>query len=295
MPGLSIETRSGVKFNKLGFLMSTNKSPSSTAQDTSSDQYFSFVGDLIGQIKENLPKLEALGVIKKNNPELASVLEKIISMKANGNFNGINGINDIKDLSKKDVQLLIDNLPLLHSSGMLEIAKSEINDPAYDAFVRLMNKNPQLARSLASLGLRALTTENFGINNITNDEILLIMNDLDLLNEKDGILNALGDRLPKEVREMVDLCEKYPRTYNSTRRILNTFPSFIDHGRAVYTIKTMPAPVKATVMRNIKVVVSVSIATQSKSITRKIGSGVVSATNAAKRGISKAFSKLKFW
>ena len=277
MPGLSIEagnSKSDIGFNKSVVLAPTNKSQG-TKQDVSSDKYLAFMGNLVGQIQENLPKLEALGIITKNNPELASVLKKITLMKANGNFN-------IKDLSKKDAQLIIDNLSLLHSSGMLEAIKKEVNDPAYDAFLKLLNKDPKLASSLASLAFRALTTENFGINNITNDEILLIMNNLDLLKSKDGILNALGERLPKEVKTLIDLSERYPRTYNGIRRLLNTSPSLIDHGRLVYNVQTMPAPVRATVGRGIRIAIGVGITKMHSKFTGNIG-------------ISKVFSKLKFW
>lgn len=188
------------------------------------DDFLAFAGNLLGQAREvvNDPRAQAIAVVAAENQELAALLIRI----------GVAGNADIHRMNRNDLDLIVNNLDLLQRSGLLNAVRADINDPRFDAFLRLRERNPQVADSLAQFVVRAVTTENFGINDITSDDVLLIANNIDLMRET-GLLQAIENDLPEEARQALHFRDRNPLLCRGVVALGERFPWLIDRGLGV--------------------------------------------------------------
>ncbi len=188
------------------------------------DDFLAFAGNLLGQAQQvvNDPRAQAIAVVAVENPELAAVLVRI----------GVAGNADIHRMNRNDLDLIVNNLDLLQRSGLLNAVRADINDPRFDAFLRLRERDPQVADSLARFFVRAVTTENFGINDITRDDVLLIANNIDLMRET-GLLQAIENDLPEEARQTLRFRDNNPLLCRGAVAVGQRFPWLIDRGLGV--------------------------------------------------------------
>ncbi len=168
------------------------------------------------------PRAQALLRVGTQNPDLGRLLVRL----------GTSSNVDINSLKEEELLLIINNLDLLQETRFLSAVKNDINDPRFKAFLKLREKDKNVADSLARLFARAITKPNFGINDITNDELLLIANNLELM-EETGFLNTIRSDLPSEVHRVLEFRENNPNTFGAARWLGNTFPFLIDFGRDV--------------------------------------------------------------
>ena len=166
--------------------------------------------------------LQALGRVNERNPELGALLCRI---GMDGNFN-------LDNLRQEEMQLILGNLDLLQESGMLDLIRNDINDQRLEAFLRLRERNKQVADSLGQLFIRLTTNRNLNLNDLTNDEILLIANNISLM-EETGLLQALQNDLPPGFQDVLRFRTNNPWLFNRLVDLGNTFPCLIDWGKGV--------------------------------------------------------------
>lgn len=168
------------------------------------------------------PRAQALARVSISNPRLGALLLRL----------GTSENIDINSLRQEDLTLIVDNLDLLQESGFLDAIRNDINDPRLEAFLKLRNKDKGLSDSLARLFIRSITTENFNINDITTDEMLLIGNNLDVI-EETGLLSSIRNDLPSEVNKVLEFRENNPGLFRTALKLGNTFPFLIDFAKDV--------------------------------------------------------------
>ncbi len=226
---LSTQLPKGFFFNPL------NLTPSSPRTDRSNEQTNAVAVDNSGNIFGRVlnagnrliqivtdPRAQALARVSVSNPRLGALLLRL----------GTSENIDINSLRREDLTLIVDNLDLLQETGFLDAVRNDINDPRLEAFLRLRSRDKGLSDSLARLFIRSVTTENFNINDITTDEMLLIGNNLDVI-EETGLLSSIKSDLPSEVNKVLEFRENNPGLFRTALKLGNTFPFLVDFAKDV--------------------------------------------------------------
>ena len=213
----------------LGQLFSNRRTSASTNSTSgSSEDIFSGLmrqaSSITQQVSQTVfdPRAVSLARIGTENPDLAALFLTL----------GMSGNVDIQRMNRQELELIVNNLGLLQRTGFLAAIRNDINDPRFEAFLSLRSRNSELADSLANLFVRAITTENFGVNDITRDELLLVANNIGPI-EQSGLLSTIRNDLPTEVNQILTFRENNPGLFNAAVRLGNTFPSLVDFGRNV--------------------------------------------------------------
>ncbi len=216
-----------------GQLSSGRRTPESTDSTVpSTDDFLSSTEAFLRQVQSTTqqvievvsdPRTLPLARVSVENPELAVLIVRLGTSSERVN---------IQNLNRDELDLIVNNIGLLQESGLLDAIRNDINDPRLEAFLRLRARDSTLADSLAHLFVRAITTENFGVNDITTDEILLISNNIELIRET-GFLDAIRSDLPAGARQAIEFSEDHPALFQTCLVLGNTCPFLVDFGKSV--------------------------------------------------------------
>ena len=116
---------------------------------------------------------------------------------------------------------------LLSGAGdLFRQATEVVSDPRAQAVARVAGRNPQLAGLLIRIGASG---NNFSLNDISRDEVLLIANNIDLM-EETGLLQSISSELPSSVNKILEFRKNNPQLFRTGISLANRFPSVVDFG-----------------------------------------------------------------
>lgn len=260
------------------------------AQPFGVDNFLAAAGNLLGQAQEviNDPRAQAMAAVAAENQDLAALLVRI----------GLAPNPDIRQINRHDLELIVNNLDLLQRSGLLNAVRNDINNPRFDAFLALRRENPEVADQLARFFVRVITKEDFGINDITADETRLILNNLDLM-ERTGLLRAIENDLPDEVKEALRFRQNNPLLCRAVLNIGQRFPWLIDCGLGIGRFISS-APVQNFINRVSSTISNIgtfcsNVLSRAEALVQRAGDCAVNVINAVGNFCGNVINAIKFW